>query len=256
MQINRLIVDGFKGGHFDIALSGRDLIKAANRAGKTTLSEALSFLFAGEVPGCKRDDLIDYAPEGKFEITVVMDTGLRISRWFKVKKGLKTEIDLTFDPDGVEDNYTERQQRLVTFDLTKFLTSDDAYRLKTCMDLMPSSGEDDIGDKMHLEIEAVGDKLAHATGVESEQVAIRKVQADLQGIKSRLPDSLMERCNALAGLVKDKWAKEARSNVTTKTKAVRALGTIARDDGVSGVNLEALAEQSRQAQINLDELQR
>ena len=243
MRIIQIEIKGFKGKHINLPLTGRDLIRAANMSGKTTVREALDFFATGSVQGLKREDLIDYAPEGRFEVGVRMDSGLSVVRWFRVKKGGKTEMDLTFDPDGLEESLTERTERLheefedaplVTFDLTAFLTGDDTHRLNTCMEFAPRTdgGEEEVTE------------------------AIREVQGQLQGFSTKLPTNLMERCTALAGLVKDRWAKDTRAQVNTSTKALRALGNISREDGVSGVNVESLAEQVRQAQTSLDELQR
>ncbi len=267
MRIIKVDIEGFKGNSFSLDLTGRDLIVAGNMVGKTTIKEALDFFATGAIstPGFKREDLIDYCPDGRFEVKVTTDTGMTITRWFRVKKGGATEIDLVFDPDGLEENYTERRGRLteefeaaplITFDLAKFVYGDDAYRLETCMSLLPLASTEGVKDKMHLELEAVGDKLRHATEVQSEKAALTEVQGQLQGFAAKLPTNLLGRCNALAGLVKDKWAKTTRAEVKQKEKAVRALGTISREDGVTGVNVEALQEQLRQAQSSMDELQK
>ena len=265
MKITRIIIDGFKGQQIDLEVTGRDIVCAPNMSGKTSIREALDFFATGGIQGLKREDLIDYAPGKQFEVTVHTDTGMVISRWFKVKKGNKTEIDLTFDPDGLEDNYTERCQRLetefsgsplVSFDLTKFLTGDDNHRLKTCMELVPTGTEEDVDAVMSTELVKTGNMLVSNVGTESEKAAIREVQDQLVNFRSMLPPDAVTRCDALAGLVKDRWAKDARAAVGKQEKAVRALGDLSREDGVSGVNVEALTEQLRQAQISLDKLQR
>ena len=91
MQISKLEINGFKDQHIILDLTGRDIVRASNIGGKTTVKEALDFCATGKLstPGFKREDLIDYAPGGRFDVTVTTDTGLKITRWFKVKKGQK-----------------------------------------------------------------------------------------------------------------------------------------------------------------------
>jgi len=266
MRIKKLIIEGFKGKNIELDLTGRDLISAPNMRGKTTIKEALDFFGTGAISyvGFKREDLIDFAPSGRFDITVVTDTGMRITRWFKHKKG-KTEIDIVFDPDGIEDNYTQRKVRLdkefkhsplVTFDLSKFVSGDDGYRLEVATTLVPTDATDGVKEDVNKEIVTLGDKLCAAEDSPSRQEAIREVQNELTGFAAELPENKLARIQALAKLVKDRWAKDTRAAVKTQTKAVRALGTLSRGAGVSGVNVEALQVQLKEAQKGMDDLQR
>ena len=141
MRITELDISGFKGQYIRLGLTGRDLVRAPNMAGKTAIRQSIEFMANGVPEGLKREDLIDYAPTGEFYVSMRTDSGVLVKRVFTVLKGGKTKIDLEFEPAGLEETLADKTERLylefedaplVTFDLTKFLTGDDSYRLESC----------------------------------------------------------------------------------------------------------------------------
>ena len=246
LKITELHLKGFKGRTYVLPLHGRDLVVAGNMIGKTSIVEGMEFIATGSISGVKREDLMSFCTDNYFSVGILAErddgTTLKVTRSFRVTKSGGTKMVLKFEPEGLEENLSEAEDRLaqefseaplVTFDLRAFLDGDDSNRLATCMKFAP--GSEGGPESVSAEIR---DLKIDGTSEESE--ALEQIRAEILGFTGPLPKDALERFQALTILL-EKWAKTTRADVSQKTKSVRQIADLTREAGVTGgANIEML----------------